>query len=102
MEVGRIPDIDNAKVQHVEKISKVKETDNQTKVVSDEQYKNASSKAVDHLNEVIVDNMKFGFNRETKDFYIKVTRGAAENKFPTEDMMKMKAYMNELSKETAK
>jgi hypothetical protein len=47
------------------------------------------------LNEVILDNIKFGYNRESKDFFVKITRGDIENKYPTEDMMKIKAFLIE-------
>ena len=96
MELGRIPEIDNAQQNHVEKLQKVKEVDNENKIVPDEKYKNASSKGEEEdLNEVILDNVKFGYNKKSQDFYVKVTRGDAEYKFPTEDMMKMKAFLME-------
>ena len=37
------------------------------------------------LNEVILDNIKFGYNRESKDFFVKITRGDIENKYPKEN-----------------
>lgn len=52
------------------------------------------------LNEVIIDNVRFGYNKESKDFFVKVTRGEAEYKYPTEDMMKVKAFLlQELEKQ---
>lgn len=96
MELGRVPEIDNAKTNHVQKLEKVKETDNENKIVPDEKYKNASAKSgAADANEVLLDNVKFGYNKDSKDFYIKVTRGEAEYRFPTEDMMKMKAFLLE-------
>ena len=47
------------------------------------------------MNEVILDNIKFGYNRESKDLFVKITRGDIENKYPTEDMMKIKAFLIE-------
>ena len=44
-------------------------------------------------NEIILDNVKFGYNKSSKDFFVKVTRGDAEYKYPTEDIMKVKAYI---------
>ncbi len=43
--------------------------------------------------EMIISNLNFGFNNETKDFYIKVSRGNITNQYPTEDMMKIKKFM---------
>ncbi len=43
--------------------------------------------------EVVLSNINFGFNDSSKDFYVKVERGNAENQYPTEDMMKIKAYL---------
>ncbi len=94
MELGRISEIDNAQVNHVSKIEKVKETDEKSKIVPDEQYKNVSGNSeVDEANEVVLDNVRFGYNKQSKDFFVKVTRGEAEYKYPTEDMMRVKAYL---------
>lgn len=103
MEIGRIPDIDHAKETHDIKIKKVQEVDDKNKIVPDEKYKNNSPKdQTESLNEVVLDNIKFGYNRETKDFFVKVTRGDIEYKYPTEDMMKVKAHLNELLNEATK
>ncbi|MGE0050062.1 MAG: flagellin [Arcobacter sp.] len=73
MEIGRVAEIDNSKINNIEKAQKVSN--------------------VDEKNEVILDNVKFGYNKNSKDFFVKVTRGDAEYKYPTEDMMKVKAYI---------
>lgn len=94
MEIGRIPDIDNAQLNQVKKAEKIQEVDNNQKVVADEQYKNANKEPeISEVNEVILDNVRFGYNKSSQDFFVKVTRGSAEYKFPTEDMMKMKAFL---------
>lgn len=94
MEVGRIPDIDNAKINNVEKIQKVPEVDDNPKVKDNEEHKKANKEVVVDLpNEIIIDNVKFGYNKASQDFFIKVTRGEAEYRFPTEDMMKVKAHL---------
>lgn len=96
MELGRLPEIDNAQTNHVEKLKKIQEVDNDNRIVPDEKYKKASSKSEEESpNEVILDNVQFGYNKKSHDFYVKVTRGEAEYKFPTEDMMKMKAFLME-------
>lgn len=94
MEIGRIADINNAQTNHVEKIQSVNEVDDKQKIIQDEQYKKVQGKVQDtELNEVILDNVRFGYNKSSKDFFVKVTRGEAEYKYPTEDMMRVKAQI---------
>ncbi len=94
MELSRIAEVDNAQNNHIEKIKSVKELDNKYKVMEDEQYKKAQgSKDLASKNEVILDNIKFGYNRVSRDFFVKVTRGNSEYKYPTEDMMRIKAHL---------
>lgn len=97
MDIGRVEVIDQSKVNHIEKMQKVQETDKKDKVDPNEQYKNAKpNEIIDDANEVILDNIKFGYNKSSQDFFVKVTRGDAEYKYPTEDMMKMKAQLLQL------
>ncbi len=96
MELGRSANIEQAQANHVEKIQKVNEVDNNNKIRPDEQYKNVKQNdIIEDVNEVILDNIKFGYNKKSQDFFVKVTRGEAEYKFPTEDMMKLKAHLLE-------
>ena len=100
MEVGRLPEIDMAKANHEIKIKKVPEVDEKNRIIPDEKYKNAkTNEATNTVNEVVIDNVKFGYNRESKDFFVKVTRGNSEFKYPTEDMMRVKAHLNEIVKD---
>jgi len=97
MEIGRVPEIDVAKANHEIKIQKVQELDEKDRIVPDEKYKNVKqNEPTEQLNEVVLDNVKFGYNKESQDFFVKVTRGDAEFKYPTEDMMKVKAHLNDL------
>jgi len=94
MEISRIADIDNAKTNTIEKVQKINNVDDKNAVVSDDEYKKTLGKEqILDSNEVILDNVKFGYNKSSQDFFIKVTRGEAEYKYPTEDMMKVKAYI---------
>lgn len=100
MELGRIPEIDNAKVNHNEKLKSIQEVDEKQKTIQDDQYKKVQSPQEEFkTNEVILDNVKFGYNKQSQDFFVKVTRGEIENKYPTEDMMRIKAQMLEILKE---
>lgn len=94
MEIGRTTNVDAAQANHVEKVNSVNEVDDKHKVVSDDQYKNVQG-SVNNIetNEVILDNVRFGYNKDSKDFFVKVTRGEAEYKYPTEDMMRVKAFI---------
>lgn len=94
MEIGRTANIEQAQSNNIEKIQKVQEVDNDQKITSNEQYKNAKpNEIIQDVNEVILDNVKFGYNKQSQDFFVKVTRGDSEHKFPTEDMMKIKAHL---------
>ena len=95
MEIGRVAQIDNAKENYEIKTKQVSDVDEKIKVIDDEEYKKASSKNANELNEVILDNIQFGYNKSSRDFFVKVTRGDIERKYPTEDMMKIKAFLIE-------
>ena len=104
MEIGRVANIDNAQSNHVEKIKEVKEVDNNQNVIQDDKYKKVLGNVQDtEVNEVILDNVRFGYNKSSKDFFVKVTRGDAEYKYPTEDMMRVKAQiLSDLEKTISK
>ena len=94
MEIGRIAEIENSKVNNSEKTQKVINIDEKNKVIQEDEYKKAlGSGDTTDKNEIILDNVKFGYNKSSKDFFVKVTRGDAEYKYPTEDIMKVKAYI---------
>lgn len=94
MELGRIANIDQSKSNSIEKSERVIEVNAQDRVIQDDQYKKTLGKEqVIDKNEVILDNVRFGYNKNSKDFFVKITRGEAEYKYPTEDMMKMKAFI---------
>lgn len=94
MDIARTSEIDNAKANNIEKINKISNVDENKKVIQEDEYKNAlDPKSVSEKNEVILDNVRFGYNKNSKDFFVKITRGEAEYKYPTEDMMKVKAYI---------
>src|SRR5574344_1714435 len=95
MQIGKIPDIDNAKENVIQKNQKLSETKEESKLIDKDEYKKALSTNVANKSEVIIDNITFGYNKESKDFFVKVTRGDVELKFSTEDMMRLKAYLLE-------
>ncbi len=94
MELSRVANIDQSKANNVEKIEKVSEVKTQENVIQDDKYKKSiGNSQIIERNEVMLDNIKFGYNKSSKDFFVKITRGEAEYKYPTEDMMKMKAFL---------
>jgi hypothetical protein len=98
MQLGRLEIMDQAQVDYVSKISKIQETDKKTKVDPDEKYKDETRKVDAADNEVILDNVKFGYNSDTKDFFVRITKGDIEYQYPTEDMMKLKQSLMEAYK----
>lgn len=95
MQIGRVPEIDNAKENVLEKAQKIQNVKTETKVINEDEYKKTLTKETPNINEIILDNITFGYNKASKDFFVKVTRGDIERKFPTEDMMRLKAYLLE-------
>ena len=111
MEYGLIPKIDQfsdnkaLEIQKVQSSSKSSEVTNEDKLEQitqeaiSKQREVAETKKVENNQpssakyEVVLSNINFGFNDSSKDFYVKVERGNAENQYPTEDMMKIKAYL---------
>ena len=94
MQVGRVAVVDNAKTNNVEKNEKITNLNEKSKVIQEDEYKKTlGSQTGSDKNEVILDNIRFGYNKDSRDFFVKITRGEAEYKYPTEDMMKVKAYI---------
>jgi uncharacterized FlaG/YvyC family protein len=98
MLLGRLEMIDQAQVDHVSKISKIQESDKKDKVDPEEKYKNVQPKLESKSNEMILDNVKFGYNSDTNDFFVRITKGDTELQYPTEDMMKLKQTLMEAYK----
>lgn len=94
MQLGRIEMIDQSKVDHVEKISKIASVDKEHTVDPDEQYKNADKQlAGKSKKEVLLDNVKFGFDTDSKEFFIRVEREGVAYQFPTDQIMRLKAQL---------
>ena len=111
MEYGLMPKIDQfsdnkaleiQKVQSSTKSSETKSKDElqqiQEAAITKEKEVSQTKKVENDTSssnkyEVVLSNTNFGYNDSSKDFYVKVERGSAENQYPTEDMMKIKAYL---------
>ncbi len=109
MEYGLIPSInqfaDNKQIlmQQIKPLNKVAElkNSNEAKEIVKEKFLKleevTSTKKVDKSNvlkyqEVVLTNLNFGFNSSSKDFFVRITRGKSTNQYPTDVMMKLKAF----------
>lgn len=78
--------------------TKALERETLLKVVDDKsvekvsQSKEVSTQKIAQYQEVELTNLNFGYNNSSKDFYVKAIRGEAQNQYPTDEMMKLKAY----------
>lgn len=62
------------------------------KTLEAQETKKVTPQDVAQYQEVVLTNLNFGYNNSSKDFYVKATRGESLNQFPTDEMMKLKAY----------
>ncbi len=118
MEYGLIPKIsqyaDNnqiqiQQIQPLTEIAKLKTGDESRQVTKDnflkgvektssektsetQEIKKVTPQDVSQYQEVVLTNMNFGFNDSSKDFFVRAIRGEAQNQFPTDEMMKLKAF----------
>ncbi|RXJ89065.1 hypothetical protein CRV01_10630 [Arcobacter sp. CECT 8983] len=117
MEYGLIPKIDQAaennqiliqQVQPSNEIAKLKEGHEPKEVILEKLSKVKENEEVSSIKEevnatpyqeVVLTNLNFGFNNKSKDFYVKAIRGEAENQYPTDEMMRLKAYLISQAKE---
>jgi hypothetical protein len=92
MEVGRTAIVEQARENHIEKVQKVQEVkDTNELVVDHNKYKEANNVLPDkNVSEVLIDNVSFGFNVESEDFFIKLEKGDKIYKYPTDDMMRIR------------
>ena len=95
MQLGRLEIMDQGQVDYVSKISKIQETDKKTKIDPEEKYKDASSPQIQKTNDVMLDNVKFGYDSETKEFFVRIIKGDQEFQYPTEDLMNLKKSLME-------
>ena len=95
MQLGRLEVMEQAQVDYVSKISKIQETEEEAKIDPEEKYKDASSTQIPKTNDVILDNVKFGYDSETKEFFVRIIKGDQEFQYPTEDLMNLKKSLME-------
>ena len=117
MEYGLMPKIDQfsdnkaleiQKVQSSTKSSETKSKDElqqiQEAAITKEKEVSQTKKVENDTSssnkyEVVLSNTNFGYNSSSKDFFVKVERGNIENQYPTQEMMRTKAYLMSLNPE---
>lgn len=103
MQLGRLEQIDQSKVEHLEKIKKISNVQEEHTILPDEKYKNIQkSPNQQQANEVMLDNVKFGFDSTTKEFFVRIEKEGSNYQFPTEQVLKMKAHLQESLEEQMK
>lgn len=96
MQLGRLEIMDQAKVDHVEKLAKIASVDKEHTIQPDEQYKNADNQLREtEQKEVLLDNVKFGFDVESKEFFVRISKEGVDYQFPTDQIMRLKAHLQE-------
>ncbi|HIP13178.1 MAG TPA: flagellin [Arcobacter sp.] len=96
MQLGRLEMMDQSKVEHTERISKIQNVDKQHTIVEEEKYKDLEEgMQAKKINEVILDNVKFGFNKNTKEFFVRLIDDGVEYQFSTDQFMRLKTQLNE-------
>jgi hypothetical protein len=117
MEYGMLPKIDKFSDNKALEIQKVQPSTKSSEVIAKDNLEEIKQSAIEKQKEVsqakevknntsssskyetVLTNLNFGFNDASKDFYVKAIRGKSENQYPTEDMMRLKAYL--MSQESA-
>ena len=80
----------SAEIKNKQNLENIQEKSKESSNVS--QVQNQKS-ATSQKYEVLLTNTNFGYNVNSRDFFVKVERGKVENQYPTEQMMKIKAYI---------
>lgn len=99
MEVGRLAHIEQAETNNSRKIEKVQNVDKKYEIVDEEQYKKSAKDGMDNYNEVLLENVKFGYDKDSKSFFIKVKKGDVEITTPTEEILNLRSYLLKLVQE---
>jgi len=90
MLIGNTENIDMKTAEYQIKINKIQDLGEKNKIVDEEPYKKFVKNDKKQVNEVILDNVSFGYNEETKDFFVRIEKNGIELKYPTESIMKFK------------
>ena len=118
MQYGMLPKIDQFTDNKVLEVKKIQPSNKSSEITTEESIQQVKQEAISkdkevsetkniedkvrtpNKFEVVLSNTNFGYNSSSKDFYVKVERGNIENQYPTQDMMKTKAYLMSLNSDS--
>lgn len=118
MQYGMLPKIDQFTDNKVLEVKKIQPSNKSSEITTEESIQQVKQEAISKEKEVsetknienkittpnkfevVLSNTNFGYNNSSKDFYVKVERGNIENQYPTQDMMKTKAYLMSLNSDS--
>jgi hypothetical protein len=96
MQLGRLEMMDQAKIEHIEKINKIETLEKEHSIMPDEKYKDLEPGQNKQIkNEVILDNVQFGFDNDAKEFFVRIENNGVDYQFPTDQMMRLKTQLHE-------
>lgn len=91
-EIAKLKNGDEAKQILKDNFLKGIEKTSSEKTSEVQETKEVTPQDVAQYQEVVLTNLNFGYNNSSHDFFVKAIRGEAQNQFPTDEMMKLKAY----------
>ena len=118
MQYGMLPKIDQFTDNKVLEVKKIQPSNKSSEITTEESIQQVKQEAISkdkevsetkniedkattpNKFEVVLSNTNFGYNSSSKDFYVKVERGNVENQYPTQDMMRTKAYLMSLNSDS--
>ena len=118
MQYGMLPKIDQFTDNKILEVKKIQPSNKSSEITTDEAIKKVEQEGISKEKEVsetkniedkattpnkfevVLSNTNFGYNSSSKDFYVKVERGNTENQYPTQDMMRTKAYLMSLNSDS--
>lgn len=81
-----------AKDNFLEGVDEANNVNKTSEASESKETREVTAQEVAQYQEVELTNLNFGYNSSSQDFYVKVDRGGTESQFPTDEMMKLKAY----------
>jgi hypothetical protein len=100
MDIVRMENISQAQVNHTAKIEKVQNTNSIDQHLEfNDKYKEVENREVDrdgrNSNDVHIVESKIGYNTASDIFFVEIEKDGVKYKFPTEDIMRLKAFLRE-------
>ena len=115
MEYGMLPKIDQFSDNKALEVQKIQPSNKSSEITTEEAIQQVQQQAISkekeltetkkvganstssNKYEVVLSNTNFGYNDSSKDFYVKVKRGNIESQYPTEEIMKIKSFLQNLN-----